>query len=310
MICEFCPSFPTLMIRSSIERNATSSSFLRLPYEIRSQIYRDVLGDRFIHLKHLRQSYQPNQPLLGKNLSYDACVYPTLNQELFQNRRRWLQLVCDKSGPRSEDEVSFIGIRGDNQSTRPIAEEELPPSTTGWQLNQYLHPEEWGDKEMHLGVLRTCHQLYNEANPILWSTNTFSFSSAPSCHQFFQGRNPQQKAAIQALHLVINIEQESMQIRWSTVLNKSLMRSLKNVSDLQLTIKDGVKIAQYRTRESEDVLFSEPRFVGILRLSTLPSLKVVRLSMSSNWKVNWTESDKADYEELSKLLRRRLLDGR
>lgn len=79
-----------LTVLCSVERNASSSPFLRLPYETRNYIYYSVLGDRFIHLKHLRDTHHPGYPHLEGTLFWAGVRYPTPNEELLPNGQRWV----------------------------------------------------------------------------------------------------------------------------------------------------------------------------------------------------------------------------
>ncbi len=51
--------------------------------------------------------------------------------------------------------------------------------------------KEWcyfGHEMMRLGVLRSCRQIYVEANNLLWTTNTFSFADATTFRRFMMTR--------------------------------------------------------------------------------------------------------------------------
>ena len=195
----------------------------------------------------------------------------------------------------------------DNRWIWRFANEELLPGTAAWLFDDAAEPEDLYDREMHLGMLRACRQFYNEANPILWATNTFSFETAHCCKQFFDDRNPEQKAAVKSLHLVVNIEHFAGKA-WNKALSKSLVRSLKGLADLRLVIKDRMEIGQYRTLRASDALLKQRNFEGVLNLSRLP-LQSVDVSMMPYFQTDcgtWTQSDKDEYAEL---LKRRLLSN-
>jgi hypothetical protein len=58
---------------------------------------------------------------------------------------------------------------------------------------------------LDLAVLRTCRQLYQEAIPLLYSTNTFDFDSIPPLLYLAQTIRPQRLESIRYLQLSFNL---------------------------------------------------------------------------------------------------------
>lgn len=149
---------------------AAPSPFLRLSSEIRYQTYGEVLGDCFIHLKHLRHTCYPDMPWLQDDLFWDGNRYSTANKKSFGTGDRWLQFVCAKDGPKSEEELRYVGM---TEEPWPfvwrIASGKLPIDCPAWQRCDGTKPDrvEVYDRETHLEILRTCRQIYDEASPIL-----------------------------------------------------------------------------------------------------------------------------------------------
>ena len=56
-----------------------------------------------------------------------------------------------------------------------------------------------------LNVLGVCRQLYEEANHLLWATNTFSFDDPDTFQKFFASLNPAQKRNLTRIHISTDI---------------------------------------------------------------------------------------------------------
>ncbi len=89
-----------------------------------------------------------------------------------------------------------------------------------------------------LNVLGVCRQLYEEANHLLWATNTFSFEDRRAFKQFFSSLNPAQKRNLTSIHISANIgtfgSYSTIQHRarrdhnyWGTALNLSNLKMLR-----------------------------------------------------------------------------------
>ena len=99
--------------RAIVEQNAQSFPLLRLPLEIRCQIYREVLGDRFIHLKSLRDTSRSIIGSLEGNMHWMDFMYWAEVPRTFEAGDGWLQYVCNKDGPYSKDELGYLGMTYD-----------------------------------------------------------------------------------------------------------------------------------------------------------------------------------------------------
>lgn len=131
------------------------------------------------------------------------------------------------------------------------------------------------DREMHLVLLRTCRQVYAEANQVLWETNIFSFNDAPSFTRYMGSRSAFQKRSIKKLRLAIDWNGDVSQ--WNSIFNMSLVRSLQCLRELWLFINHFVHRADYITFkvDSPFMEFTEgSNLPGIRKLATLPLKKV------------------------------------
>ncbi|KAL8792748.1 MAG: hypothetical protein Q9195_004635 [Heterodermia aff. obscurata] len=300
--------------RSAIfQQNARASPLLRLPLEILRQIYREVLGDRFIRLKCI--PYQIVQEMdFMKAMRYwiDSKSPTTERPETFDPPDLWYQYVCNKGCPNSNENLVYFGTKMDSCVVERCMMYGRPLEASPWPHFEVADTprEEVYDREMHLGLLRVCRQIYNDANPILWGTNTFSFDSVPSYQRFFEGRSDFQKAALRTLHLVVDIYQR--RTAWNPALSKPFVGSLKGLVDLQLSLTTVIEAKLYRKVKSRGLPLVDAFFEGLVRLSRLQQLKPENVSLApefcSNESEPWSQSEKEDYTK--DLKDRLLIDSR
>ncbi len=101
-------------------------------------------------------------------------------------------------------------------------------------------------ESVHLTVLRVCRQVYNEANNILWTTNTFSFSDAvPTFTNFMEARTTPQKRLMRKLRLQINWVSDEYK-DWNGALKMKLIRSLTGLRSLRLHINESMGAVSYQ----------------------------------------------------------------
>ena len=62
-----------------------------------------------------------------------------------------------------------------------------------------LHRAAQLKKKLQLALLRTCRQIYVEANEVLWGTNTFSFGGTRLLRDFIAQRNAMQKQMLRKI---------------------------------------------------------------------------------------------------------------
>lgn len=303
-------SYRSLTRASRTLQNATASPLLRLlPLEIRRKIYTEVLGHRLIHLKYLHDDDCESRS--------DASSIPfDVERKAVVAQNHWSLLVCDPDGPRSKEESKLVDL--------------LPKglSSLNWQLcNRNLGlgslfprnvPFEEQDgrmyhREMHLGLLRTCRQVYTEANQILWSTNTFSFNDATTFERFMETRDSFQRRTVQKLRLVIHWTFEGER-EWNPAIRLPLIRSLQRLRRLELLIGHEMDTESYSKFKNGHGLDAplETRFAEFLRkLSVLPlnsvHVKVVSEDMHPAGPLVslWTEEDQL---ESANVLRARLMN--
>lgn len=127
--------------------------------------------------------------------------------------------LCDGGPTFDEDYKQFM------EGELPVA---LSEGYTNCWLRGSTDPQTEPPK-LDLRVLRTCRQLYNECNSILWTTNTFEFDNASIFADFMAGRSPGQKSLFRRLQLSI---EEHL---WDSTLSTTLTQSLSGLRELYLT---------------------------------------------------------------------------
>lgn len=125
----------------SIVRNASTSPLLRLPPEIRNKIWAEVLRCRLIHLEY---DCGPDDDELT-----------------------WKHQVCEDDGPEDQpgEKVTFRGRNGINLVYWCRPHHRCNRRYQELLVALPLDSDNYG--KMHLTVLRSCRQIYVEANQVL-----------------------------------------------------------------------------------------------------------------------------------------------
>ena len=185
---------------STIQDSSTSPIF-RLSLEIRDQIYRQVLGNRLIHL-----FYE----------SYDDAA------------NAWRHTVCQEDSLEDPNDKKRALVGSSPRFYDSLAEAHLK-CNDGMDI--------YFAERMQLSFLRCSRQIYNEASGTLWTTNMFSFADHVTLKQFMAARNLSQKHALQKLHLDMDWTLEYAR-DWSDALKLALMRSLRGLRHLRVRITE------------------------------------------------------------------------
>lgn len=92
---------------------------------------------------------------------------------------------------------------------------------------------------LDLRILGTCRQLYEEANHLLWATNTFSFDHPKTFNKFMASLNSAQKRKISSLHFNAEFDRISSygQFTWTSALKLSNVNILKGIHTLHLCLQ-------------------------------------------------------------------------
>ena len=186
---------------SSAQHNA-STPLLRLPLEIKNQIYKYTFGGNLIHII----------------------------QKHDKDGRTFKSYICCASISEEEAQENF-----DSESTHPWyapANEGRHDSCHGFDGNIELHQR---PDALSLSPLRSCRQVYNEAHHIPYSANTFGCFNPKTLQSFVtslaQGSKDNQ-LAVRSLFLEMDFTVESDMSLWKKAVATCAKRltALQNVS--------------------------------------------------------------------------------
>ena len=266
-----------------------------------------------------REAYRLSRAATEASHQPDASIDPYKNHENFLERHR----DCTKylSPERElEDSVPGEGIVLDEINIRELIarQQEEALYNSEYLDDEHVVPSRpcLKQPDMYLEVLRSCRQIYSEAMPILWSTNTFGFSDPATFRDFFALLNGIQKKILRKVHLAIQWERMEHQ-EWRTVLNMTLIRSLTGLRELYLCVEQTGRPRIFEDLDSP--LYDaklDSRLDCLSRLQVLPfehvtaifgnSLKVPRSYHFPDEPIRrWTCDEK---RELADIITRQLLD--
>jgi hypothetical protein len=251
---------------ASIKRNATESILLRLPTEIRRRIWAFTLGDRLLHISRQFREYH----VFGCASKWVAtcCQCPYIEKQLFERSKNSIDELVEL-----DDEIHGLCEAGslvrrwseacaldDRKAERKSILERNPHSRcrpayhNPWSIFNIDTTEidaelENGDGDpcdgMPIHILQTCRQIYTEANPIFWATNTFSFQEPGEYRDFMEDRTSAQRATITKLHLDMDWTGPTMGFAWETYGGSlRMIRSFRNLKTISIHIEHGFPSAK------------------------------------------------------------------
>lgn len=97
----------------------------------------------------------------------------------------WRHVVCENDGPEAQENRTFTTSRGQvlvlqsHHTCESDLDYDPPEPDTIYKESCYF-----GHETMRLSVLRSCRQIYVEANNMLWTSNTFSFADPTTFERF------------------------------------------------------------------------------------------------------------------------------
>ena len=157
---------------------------------------------------------------------------------------------------------------------------------------------------MRLSVLRSCRQIYVEANNILWTSNTFSFADPTTFRRFMMTRTINQRRLIMSLRLQMESVFDA-EYEWNRCLNMALVRSLSALRRLRLNIEHK-PFRSYESIKNHNLSYITAYLEGLKKLSTLPLTEVeivVEGSLYESEEHLWTKVERQDFAEgLRKIL--------
>lgn len=213
-----------------------------------------MLGDRLIHLQYYLDvdlSFEANGEL------HDGLHWsPELEQPYGS---AWRQVVCEEDCPENQEDQKKQMYHGGILSVRShqICHSDLQYDSMGPD-GMYKEDYCFGREMVRLGVLRSCRQIYVEANNILWTTNTFSFADATTLKRFMMTRTINQKHSIKSIRLQMAFEIYEWEKEWNTALSMPLVRSLSGLRCLRLSIEYEMKAKNYNSAKPTTSFLTPP----------------------------------------------------
>lgn len=229
-----------------------------LPQEIKDRIYHFVCGGHMVHILQTNDDHHHAHGNESVELSHAICIEDISEQQLQQD--------FDSADPNTEDS----NIEEIEHRHRMCHE---PPSVAekGHKSNQ-----------LTLAHLRSCRQIYFEANKVHYTDNTFAIFCNDILERFVKARfRNKQHLDIRSLYLDISIIHASNINTWSESISKAVLRRLKSVRCLHLNL---VQLYCMCTVESSGYEGSEmtERYVKMFnQLSKLP-LREATLIIDNN----------------------------
>ena len=154
--------------------------------------------------------------------------------------------------------------------------------------------------QLSLTLLRSCRQIYLEANKVPYTNNTFGVYCHDVLERFVKARYPNdQHLAIRSLYLEVSITHASSIYAWSDTISKTVLRRLRTVRCLYLTLTQIYCICSVENCGYEGSEMTRRQGMMFKKLAKLP-LKVVTLVVDDSGFLMWAELEEAPdrYEEL------------
>ncbi|KAL8951244.1 MAG: hypothetical protein Q9222_002772 [Ikaeria aurantiellina] len=253
-------TYPKASIKAITVRNASNSPLLRLPTELRMRIWTEVLGERLVHLKY--KCMDEEMDSRDHDINYIFCF----------GRSPWRNLVCEDDGPEDAPKRKYTpnpryycAIPGAKDLwVYPHHDCKLDHEDVGGSTS----PEYRDYEALSLTILRVSRQMYTEANPILWTTNTFAFPDSLTLQRFMMTRTIHQKRLIRNLRL--QMVWDSCRVKfWSKALSMPLVKSLTGLRTLRLNIT--YQMENWLWHAMKDTFLESTEYTeGLRKLSMLP----------------------------------------
>ncbi|MCJ1293717.1 hypothetical protein MMC34_005272 [Xylographa carneopallida] len=279
-------------------RNSVESPLLKLPYEIRGKIWREVLGDHHVHIVRGVQAREPpvtnfttydtSSPVVPyqstEPLKHYICVQEQTEMATYQQWKTDIECGSAKSVEHWKHKNECTS---EFQCDRPFC-----PATES-------HQEYNAGRKLQLSLLGSCRQIYVEANKVLWGTNTFSFEGTKLLRDFLAQLNAQQKQLLRKVH-----------VKWNALglhfdaLSKATIKALRGLKVLHITMALNISPFQY-SRWSQ---YRASHLRSVLELRILP-LEVVTVTYDCQVNPHGSSMDIPPPQrlELAESIRSRLL---
>lgn len=286
-----CKHIPTLdatvtgryqLTLNSIKRNATQSPLMRLPAELRNQIWQAALGNRVIHLCHRARDH-----VFSEECEPNPDAEDTWDCNCLSEKAGWKQGVCASQHTELE-QFSFWRASTNKKANAEKANPESEQGVTYQDPCQNSCLPKLVDisekhttqlEEVDLSILRASRQVYVEANKVLWETNTFAFDNPHDFKLFIGNRNTLQRQLLSKLRIDFYLFHTGPN-QWQDVLSMAVIRSLKGLRVVHAHIAYDFNDVMVRWWLRDDEC-QHSSVSGLLKMMVLP-LKIATAMLINN----------------------------
>ena len=284
-----------------------------------------MLGDRLLHIAELDPSVLKPLSDSDKDRDNDAgskstqlmttcCRSHYTETEIFERSKRTLEELIDADEAELGEVVKYSDATSVERRRRWL-QDDIDRGPHFDCLDEVTKP--WGFSStdamlLPVQILRVCRQIYTEANPIMWSTNMFSFKCANAFRTFLRARSTAQKATISKLRIDLYLSNGVGPQKDSTGFYvESYISTLKNLRTLSVNVDYGAwqkgQSAHYVFGDYVKTLLQR-EFNNLLRYKIFP-LRTVNVVIRNTTCTE--EEDKlplADRAAIAEAMRQVLLD--
>ena len=90
---------------------------------------------------------------------------------------------------------------------------------------------------LDLSILGSCRQIYEEANMLLWTSNTFSFADGMTLRKFADSLHSTQRKKLARMHIDHSMDFEFCAYRWERTFGLSFISRLNGLRTLHTTLE-------------------------------------------------------------------------
>ncbi|KAL6721427.1 hypothetical protein ACLMJK_000530 [Lecanora helva] len=246
--------------------NVNNSRLLTLPNDICQSILTEFLGRKFIHIAQTKDDeYPPLTPskLRKLGLQEESCRHYLCKNDVGEQELRDSIRTGKIFVPPGREPRYYI------------------PSTSS--QHEQCHDDGNEANCLDLRVLRACRHLYEQAEVVLYSTNTFSFRGSAPFRKFFDNMNASQKRKLRKIHFTAIVQDDedyncpptrTTAYQWEIAIKKH-MCSLSNLTTLHLSFEFRSGIGGSSTNIAR-------RFSRYNSFRNLPSLNRVTVVISDD----------------------------
>ncbi len=241
----------------------TDSLLLRLPPELRDQVYSHVLGRRIVHVQ--------SESFLRHHVEDDDQAAKDWTEEVYTDALHFGR--CYESADEQQAyEVSQQARTDDPFGLRPTCKGPVKDCRYCKRHRNCWHLFDMPIERRGVPLFLVCSQICREAEAVLYSNTTFSFNLAYTMKIFVQRLNPIRINQIKTLHLEMSGDAVSSSWSWDNDDIPSTMKMLNGLTTLHVSIHPAYPrhcVSQIHPMVSTGVLTSYPDCADRLRRGTL-----------------------------------------